>query len=205
MATFSSNETFGGKLNGVIAKLITGGATLNADVSIGSLFFLQSFYFEWGEIVKDYTDAFKTDKDAYKSKLFPDGWWNFFNFWYKTDTFTTALSDVKSSEKFRCNGNTIINTTYGDDWVEQNKREGIQGVPLRHDEPDRPAEFIPALRNRCGHRNLLISLLCLCDGRRHRNTLLASVATKDIPSKQTKACADCFAAFSGNSHLGSNK
>jgi peptidoglycan hydrolase-like protein with peptidoglycan-binding domain len=128
METFSLDNTVKETLNGVIVKLITDGATLNADVSIGSLFFLQSFYFEWGEIVKDYTDAFKTDKDAYKSKLFPDGWWNFFNFWYKTDTFTTALSDVKSSEKFRCNGDTIINITYGDDWVERNQKEGIQGV-----------------------------------------------------------------------------
>lgn len=130
MATFSLNETTKGKLNGVIVKLITDGATLNADVSIGSLFFLQSFYFNstWGKIVNDYTDAFKTDKDAYNSKLFPDGWWGFFNFWYNTSTFTDALSDVKSSEKFRCNGNTIINTTYGGDWVERNQKEGIQGV-----------------------------------------------------------------------------
>jgi len=125
METFSRDETIKGTLNGVIVKLITDGSTLNADVSIGSLFFLQSFYFEWGEIVKDYTDAFKTDKDAYNSKLFPDGWWNFFNFWYKTDSFTTALSDVKSSEKFRCNGDTIINTTYGDPWLENNQKDAI--------------------------------------------------------------------------------
>jgi len=128
METFSRDETFGGKLNGVIAKLITDGATINADVSIGSLFFLQSFYFQWGKIVNDYIDAFKTDKDAWNSKLFPDGWWNFFNFWYKTSSFTTALSDVKRSEKFRCNGNTIINITYGDDWVEQNQKDAIKVV-----------------------------------------------------------------------------
>jgi len=128
MGTFSRDETFGEKLNGVIGKLIIDGATLNADVSIGSLFFLQSFYFAWGKIVNDYIDAFKTDKDAWNSKLFPDGWWNFFNFWYKGSSFTKALSDVKSSEKFRCNGNTIINTTYGEDWVTRNQKEGIKGV-----------------------------------------------------------------------------
>ena len=46
---------------------------------------LTNFYFDWGKIMNDYTNAFKYDKNAYKSELFPDGWWNWFTSYWGTD------------------------------------------------------------------------------------------------------------------------
>jgi len=125
MKNFKTDTNIKKKLNGVIVDLLLGGTSDTGDLSVGSVFFLESFYFEWNKILKDYNDTFKSDKNAYKSDLFPDGWLNFFNFWYNTSSFTDALSKVNSSEKFRCNGNEIINTTHGDPFVELNKENVV--------------------------------------------------------------------------------
>jgi hypothetical protein len=39
---------------------------------------LHGFYFDYGKIYQDLKDTFKSDPHAFKSSLFPDGWWNFF-------------------------------------------------------------------------------------------------------------------------------
>ena len=123
MKNFASDDNFKKKLNAVIVDMLLGGTSESGDMSIGSVFFLQSFYFEWNEILNDYKNTFKNNKNAYKSNLFPNGWLNFFNFWYGTSSFNTALSEVKNSEKFRCDGDTIVNTTHGDPGMEQNSKD----------------------------------------------------------------------------------
>jgi predicted DNA-binding protein len=47
--------------------------------------FLTNFYFDWGKIIEDYQKTFKNDSNAYKSELFPDGWWNWFTQYWGTD------------------------------------------------------------------------------------------------------------------------
>jgi hypothetical protein len=49
---------------------------------------LTNFYFDWGKITNDLTNAFKYDKNAYNSELFPDGWWNWFTTYWGTDNVT---------------------------------------------------------------------------------------------------------------------
>jgi len=56
--------------------------------------FLTNFYFDWGKIQKDLNDAFKLDKNAYRSDLFPDGWWNWFTAYWGTDN----LSGIKIAD-----------------------------------------------------------------------------------------------------------
>lgn len=123
MKNFSLDTNFKNELNKVIVDILLGGKSESGNLSVGSVFFLQSFYFEWNDILNDYKSAFKNNKDAYKSNLFPDGWLNFFNFWYNTSSFNEALSEVKNSEKFRCDGDNIINVTHGDNWLEKNRED----------------------------------------------------------------------------------
>jgi hypothetical protein len=56
--------------------------------------FLTNFYFDWGKIQNDLNNAFKLDKNAYKSSLFPDGWWNWFTTYWGTDN----LSDIQIAD-----------------------------------------------------------------------------------------------------------
>jgi hypothetical protein len=49
---------------------------------------LTNFYFDYGKIMNDLTSAFKYNKNAYKSVLFPDGWWNWFTSYWGTDNIT---------------------------------------------------------------------------------------------------------------------
>lgn len=54
--------------------------------------FLQNFYFDWGKIMEDLTNTFKYDKNAYKSDLFPDGWWGWFTTYWGSD----ILNNIKT-------------------------------------------------------------------------------------------------------------
>jgi len=57
------------------------------------------FYFDWGKIVEDLENKFKSDKIAYKSSLFPDGWWNYFTQSYNmgsTGSFNKVVSSINS-------------------------------------------------------------------------------------------------------------
>jgi hypothetical protein len=58
---------------------------------------LTNFYFDWGKIMNDLTNAFKYDKNAYRSELFPDGWWNWFTAYWGTDNLNqiTLSKDPK--------------------------------------------------------------------------------------------------------------
>lgn len=120
MKNFSTDTNFKNKLNGLLVGLLVGGVSESGDISVGSVFFLKSFYFEFPKLVDDYKKAFNSNKDAYNSDLFPDGWLNFFNYWYSSSSFTDVLNKVNSSEKFRCSGNEIKNITHGDDWQLEN-------------------------------------------------------------------------------------
>jgi hypothetical protein len=57
------------------------------------------FYFDWGKIVEDLENKFKSDKFSYKSSLFPDGWWNYFTQSYNigsTGSFNKVVSSINS-------------------------------------------------------------------------------------------------------------
>lgn len=55
---------------------------------------LQNFYFDYGKIYEDLTRTFKSDKNAYKSDLFPDGWWNWFTTYFGTDNLNNIKTKV---------------------------------------------------------------------------------------------------------------
>ena len=55
------------------------------------------FQFHWGKIVEDLENKFKSDKFAYKSSLFPDGWWNYFTQSYNIGgSFNKVVSSINS-------------------------------------------------------------------------------------------------------------
>ena len=57
------------------------------------------FYYDWDKIVKDLENKFKSDKFAYNSSLFPDGWWSYFTQSYNigsTGSFNKVVSSINS-------------------------------------------------------------------------------------------------------------
>lgn len=58
--------------------------------------YLSNFYFDFGKLQKDLDDAFKSNKDAYNSNLFPDGWWGWFNAYWGTDNLNIISQKIKS-------------------------------------------------------------------------------------------------------------
>jgi hypothetical protein len=56
------------------------------------------FYFNWEKIKKDLENKFKSDKFAYKSSLFPDGWWNYFTQTYGVGS-EGSFPQIKSAIK----------------------------------------------------------------------------------------------------------
>lgn len=56
---------------------------------------LENFYFDSGKIVEDLNKAFKNDKNANKSELFPDGWWNWFTTYFGTDNYSNIVNNIK--------------------------------------------------------------------------------------------------------------
>ena len=56
---------------------------------------LENFYFDSGKIVEDLNKSFKYDKNAYKSELFPDGWWNWFTTYFGTDNYSNIVNNIK--------------------------------------------------------------------------------------------------------------
>lgn len=83
--------------------------------------FLQNFYFDWGKIMNDLTNAFNYDKNAYNSELFPDGWWNWFTTYWGSDNFNTIKThpepqNVKVTDKNKYEkGYTIWSTEFAHD------------------------------------------------------------------------------------------
>lgn len=77
---------------------------------------LRDFQDNWDKIRQDYLKAFQKNKHAFNSTLFPDGWWNFFSFWFGGDNFTNAMSKINTSQKFRCDGDKPKNITAGDSY-----------------------------------------------------------------------------------------
>jgi len=57
---------------------------------------LENFYFDSGKIKEDLDRAFKYDKDAYKSDLFPDGWWGWFTTYFGTDNYNTISTKISN-------------------------------------------------------------------------------------------------------------
>lgn len=55
---------------------------------------LQNFYFDYGKIYEDLKNTFKYDKNAFKSDMFPDGWWNWFTTYFGTDNLNNIKSKV---------------------------------------------------------------------------------------------------------------
>ena len=58
--------------------------------------YLTNFYFDFGKLQKDLDDTFKSDKDAFKSNLFPDGWWGWFNAYWGTNNLNVITQNIKS-------------------------------------------------------------------------------------------------------------
>lgn len=54
-----------------------------------------TIYFDRSYILKDINDTFSSNKYAYNSGLFPDGYWNFLNTYFGTTNWSTILSKVK--------------------------------------------------------------------------------------------------------------
>ena len=62
--------------------------------------YLSNFYFDFGKLQKDLDDAFRSDKDAYKSNLFPDGWWGWFNAYWGTNNLNVIAQNIKSISSY---------------------------------------------------------------------------------------------------------
>ena len=58
--------------------------------------YLTNFYFNIDKLQKDLDNAFKSDKDAYKSNLFPDGWWGWFNAYWGTNRLDVIVKYINS-------------------------------------------------------------------------------------------------------------
>ena len=58
--------------------------------------YLTNFYFNIDKLQKDLDNAFKSDKDAYKSNLFPDGWWGWFNAYWGTNNLNVIAKYINS-------------------------------------------------------------------------------------------------------------
>lgn len=76
--------------------------------TIGNTIFLEDFYFNWGKILKDWQDTYSDSPDATKSILFPDGWFNFMNYWFGTTNFVLAKSNIdKLTTAASCQGDNL--------------------------------------------------------------------------------------------------
>ena len=99
-------------INGTIKTLID---VSNPDVvdkfDKSTVLVLLDFQDNWAKIRQDYLKAFEKNKNAFNSTLFPDGWWNFFSFWFGGDNFNNAMSKINTSQKFRCDGDKPKNIT----------------------------------------------------------------------------------------------
>jgi hypothetical protein len=62
--------------------------------------YLSNFYFDFGKLQKDLDDTFRSDKDAYKSNLFPDGWWGWFNAYWGTNNLNVITQNIKSISSY---------------------------------------------------------------------------------------------------------
>jgi len=58
--------------------------------------YLTNFYFNIDKLQKDLDNTFKSDKDAYKSNLFPDGWWGWFNAYWGTNNLNVIAKYINS-------------------------------------------------------------------------------------------------------------
>jgi len=94
----------------LIMKIIDNKGIENAeDRSLGNTFVLSDFYYNYGKIVKDYNDTFSKNKNANKSNLFTNGWYNFMSYWFKTDKWSEIKSDLSKGIKdpLSCSGGKI--------------------------------------------------------------------------------------------------
>jgi len=86
--------------------------------TIGNTIFLEDFYFNWGKIVNEFTTSFKNDIHAYNSKLFPDGWFNFMNYWFGTTSYTLAAANImKITTAASCEGSMLVSAKK-DDYID---------------------------------------------------------------------------------------
>ena len=86
--------------------------------TIGNTIFLEDFYFNWPKIVDDFNTSFKNDVNAYNSKLFPDGWFNFMNYWFGTTSYTLAAANImKITTAASCEGSMLVSAKK-DDYID---------------------------------------------------------------------------------------
>lgn len=65
--------------------------------------YLDDFYFNFTQLEKHLDDAFKSDKYAVKTSLFPDGVWSFYTTYYGSDNYTKIYNSAKNVGDI-CNG-----------------------------------------------------------------------------------------------------
>ena len=75
-------------------------------------FFLRDFYFNKNKFLEDINKTFKYDPNAYKSNLFPDGYWNWFTSWFEGDNFNTIKSnlvnDIQKNQLVVCDKGRLV-------------------------------------------------------------------------------------------------
>jgi hypothetical protein len=86
--------------------------------TIGNTIFLEDFYYNWPKIVDDFNTAYKNDVNAYNSKLFPDGWFNFMNYWFGTTNYTLASAKINLlTTAASCEGSMLVSAKK-DDYID---------------------------------------------------------------------------------------
>ena len=111
-----------GAYSQLLNKIIDNKGIENAqDRTMGNTFVLSDFYYNWGKIVEDYNKTFNKNPNANKSYLFPNGWFNFLNFWFNDDKWSNIKNEIDKGLKdpLQCSGGKI--KTYGRSTSEDKK------------------------------------------------------------------------------------
>jgi hypothetical protein len=110
--SFSTDENF--KLN-LLKYINSSGIQEKKERTIGNTIFLEDFYFNWGRIVKDWQESYSKSPIATTSNLFPDGWFNFMNYWFGTTNFILAKSKIdKLTTAASCEGDRLVSLKTND-------------------------------------------------------------------------------------------
>jgi hypothetical protein len=110
--SFSTDEDF--KL-GLLKYINSSDIQEKKQRTIGNTIFLEDFYYNWSDIVKDWKDSYSKSPNETTSTLFPDGWFNFMNYWFGTTNFILAKSKIdKLTTAASCEGDRLVSLKSND-------------------------------------------------------------------------------------------
>jgi DNA-binding ferritin-like protein (Dps family) len=88
-----------------LLTLMTNSSVNDPDIrTLGNTFPLKDFYYNFNNIIQDYNNTIKKNPNSIGSLLFPDGWYQFYEFYFGSLNFNENLNDIKRglSDKLSC-------------------------------------------------------------------------------------------------------